>query len=151
MTDLAYKIAMAGNIIWLGMALRYFGFKHYASAKVMVPQSARSSPLFDTVAAGTRFLGGMNGAVALLALFAFLFVVSGSPLFADPAERLTLLGVFAAVHFSQFIFNVPVHLAGGRLGERYWNVTSGPMLFIFVVDAVMTLVNLVAGAILLAN
>lgn len=148
MRDTAFIIAMSANVIWLGMAFRYFGFKHMAAAKVLVPKSARQSPLFPTVAAGTRFLGGMNGALALLALLLFLFAWSGSRLFEDAIERQVLLGVFSVAHFSQFAFNLPVLMGGGRQGESYWPVTSGPMLFIFVVDALMTLVNLVAALLL---
>ncbi|WP_286831708.1 MULTISPECIES: hypothetical protein [Kordiimonas] len=150
MKDAAYITAMAANLIWLGMAFRYFGFQHFAAAKVLVPKSERTSPLFPTVAAGTRFLGGMNGALALFALLLLVFKLRGSDLFAAWPERVVLLAIFAVAHFSQFAFNLPVLKAGGRQGDSYWPVTSGPMLFIFVVDAVMTLLNLLVAAVIFA-
>jgi len=133
--------ALAASALWFSMAFRYFSFQHYASAKVMVPKSARSSPLFPTIAVATRFLGGMNGAFALLSIILLILWMTGSSLFADPMERGVLLLVLAAAHFSQFIFNVPVLKNGERQGESYWYVKSGPMYFIFVVDALQTIIN----------
>jgi hypothetical protein len=74
-------------------------------------------------------------------------VVTSSRAFVGPIERSLLLLVLSAAHFSQFIFNVPILKAGERLGESYWAVRSGPMLFIFVIDAVETVINLGAAAI----
>jgi hypothetical protein len=89
----------------------------------------------------------MNGAFALLAVILLLMWALGSTLFADPVERGILLLVFAAAHFSQFIFNVPILKNGGRQGDSYWNVKSGPMYFIFVVDAAEVVINAVAAII----
>jgi len=141
LADITYPIALAASALWFSMAFRYFGFQHYSSAKVMVPKSARTSPLFPTIAAATRFLGGMNGAFALLSIILLILWGTGSSLFADPMERGVLLLVLAAAHFSQFIFNVPVLKNGERQGESYWYVKSGPMYFIFVVDALQALLN----------
>ena len=38
---------------------------------------------------------------------------------------------------------------GGRIGESYWDVLKGPMLFIFIVDAVMTVLNFSCAGLLL--
>lgn len=140
-----YPIALVASAIWFAMAFRYFGFQHYASAKVMVPKSARHSPLFPTIAAATRFLGGMNGAFALLSIIILFLWATGTTLFTDPLERGILLLVLATAHFSQFIFNVPVFKNGERQGESFWYVTSGPMYFIFVMDAAQAVLNLVAA------
>jgi hypothetical protein len=145
--DAAYIVALIASLLWFTAAFRYFSFQQFAASKVLVPASARSSPLFPTIAASIRFLGGMNGAFALMSALLLLCVFTGSSAFADPGERGLLLCVLAAAHFSQFIFNVPVLMAGERQGETYWFVRSGPMLFIFVVDAVETVINLGAAAI----
>jgi len=137
----AYIIALFASLLWFAAALRYFSFKHYASAKVMVPKSARSSPLFHTIAAATRFLGGFNGAFALLCLILLILAATGSELFSAPEERAIILVVLASAHFSQFIFNVPVLKNGERQGESYWMVKSGPMLFIFVMDLAQAIIN----------
>lgn len=145
LATISYPVALAASAIWFAMAFRYFGFQHYASAKVMVPKSARNSPIFPTLAAATRFLGGMNGAFAFLSAILFFLWATGLPLFADPRERGLLLLVLAAAHFSQFIFNVPVLKNGERQGESYWYVKSGPMYFIFVMDAAQTGLSLLAA------
>ena len=139
--SISYPIALAASAIWFSMAFRYFSFQHYASAKVMVPKSARTSPLFPTIAAATRFLGGMNGAFALLSILLFIAWIMDAAIFTDPVERGVLLLVLAAAHFSQFIFNVPILKNGERQGETYWYVKSGPMYFIFVVDAIEAIIN----------
>jgi hypothetical protein len=145
--EIAYIVALLASLVWFAAAFRYFGFQHVAAAKVLVSASARSSPLFPTIASSIRFLGGMNGAFAVLSAVLLVCALSGSAAFADPVERGLLLAILAAAHFSQFIFNVPILRAGGRQGESNWNVLTGPMLFIFVVDAAETLINLGAAVI----
>jgi len=144
--SISYPIALLASALWFSMAFRYFGFQQFASAKVMVPKSARHSPIFPTLAAATRFLGGMNGAFALLSIILLVLWALGSPLFADPMERAALLFVLATAHFSQFIFNVPVFKNGERQGESFWYVMSGPMYFIFVMDAAQAILNFLAAA-----
>lgn len=145
LASITYPFALLASALWFGMAFRYFGFQQFASAKVMVPKSARNSPIFPTLAAATRFLGGMNGAFAVLSTILFILWALGSPLFSDPAERGLLLLVLATAHFSQFIFNVPILRNGERQGESYWYVMSGPMCFIFVMDAVQAILSLLAA------
>jgi hypothetical protein len=141
----AYIFALVASLIWFTAALRYFSFQQFAASKVLVPVSARTSPLFSTIAASIRFLGGMNGAFAVMSAVLLICALTGSSVFSDPVERGLLLGILASAHFSQFIFNVPVLKGGERQGESFWPVRSGPMLFIFVVDAVETVINLGAA------
>jgi hypothetical protein len=143
----AYVVALVASLLWFTAAFRYFGFQQFAASKVLVPKTARSSPLFPTIAASIRFLGGMNGAFALMCAVLLGCILSGNSAFTDPTERGLLLCVLAAAHFSQFIFNVPVLRAGERQGESYWSVRSGPMLFIFFIDAIETMINLGAAII----
>ena len=58
--------------------------------------------------------------------------------------------VFSIAHASQFVFNVPVALGGGRKGESLWPVMTGPMLFIFATDFTLMIANGVLAAFLLA-
>ena len=132
----AYLIALIFSAGWFAMAFRYFSFQHYTAAKVFVPKTARQSPIFPTIAVATRFLGGMNGAFTALSVILIAVAFSQLPVFDAAIERALLLLVLALAHFSQFIFNVPVHKNGGRQGETYWDVTSGPMRFIFIMDAI---------------
>ncbi len=132
------------NILWFSAAFRYFSLTPNTAAKLLVPKSARESPLFPTVAASVRFLGGMNFAFAA---FAVLLLLNRS-LFPEPAQRALFAGVFSLAHASQFAGNLPV-LRGGRDGEPLWPVLSGPMLFIFVVDITLMIANAALAAILL--
>ena len=143
--DFFYPVALGASALWFTAAFRYFGFQHVSAAKMMIAKSQRDSPIFLTAAASGRFLGGMNGAFAALSIVLFILWATGSSLFTAPGERGALLIILAASHFSQFIFNVPILMNGERQGEAYWYVLSGPMLFIFVMDAAQTVLNLVAG------
>jgi hypothetical protein len=141
----AYIVALVASTLWFAAAFRYFSFQQFAASKVLVPASARSSPLFPTIAASIRFLGGMNGALAMMSAALLVCAVTGRAAFTDPVERGLLLCVLAAAHFSQFAFNIPILRNGERQGESYWKLRSGPMLFIFVVDAAETVINLGAA------
>ena len=141
MSEIAYWVVLLLNTAWFGAGFWYFTFKRFAAAKLFVPRSARSSPVFATLAAAIPFLGGMNLALSMLS--GLLLICHDQ--FAAPAERVVLLFVFGMAHFTQFAVNVPVARQGGRQGEAYWNV-RGPMLFIFVVDAIMAALNVICSA-----
>ena len=148
-TTLSYIAGLVFSALWFAAAFRYFSFQHYAAAKVFVPRSARSSPIFPTIAVATRFLGGMNAAFSALSFILLLLVFASASLFVDPLERVILLTVLGLAHFSQFIFNVPIWKNGGRQGETYWDVTTGPMKFIFVMDAIGAVLCLVCAVVVL--
>jgi hypothetical protein len=103
----------------------------------LIPRTARDSPIFSTMSAALPFLGGMNLAFSILAAT----LAFRSDLFRAPLEQAILLLAFATAHATQFAINVPVAVKGGRIGESYWDVLGGTMLFIFVTDAAMTLLN----------
>lgn len=145
--NIAYLILLVLNALWFGSAFWYFSIKSTSAAKVLVPPSARTSPLFPTIVATVKFLGGMNAAFAL---FSLLVIFSGE-MFPQPLQKALFTLVFAVAHGSQFIYNVPIARMGGRQGESYWNVLSGPMLFIFVVDATLAAVNLAFAAVWFLN
>ncbi len=147
MTDTLYQITLLLNVLWFGSAFWFFAIKHETAAKLLIPRSARDSPIFPTMSAALPFLGGMNLALSLLA--AMLLV--SQDLFTAPAERGILAIAFGVAHTTQFLINVPVARRGGRIGESYWDVLKGPMLFIFVVDAFMMLLNFSVAALMLVN
>ena len=84
-------------------------------------------------------MGGMNFALALFSLL----LLANLDLFPDAKQIALFCAVFAVAHGSQFYFNLPVALGGGRKGESLWPVLSGPMRIIFVVDATLMAVNAV--------
>lgn len=135
--SVCFVVTLVLNLLWFGVAFHYFSLKHVAAAKMLVLPASRHSPLFQTLAASLRFLGGMNLGFAGLALLLLLNL----SVFPEPIQRSLLLWVFALAHASQFYFNIPVARAGGRQGEAYWDVLTGPMRFIFCVDATLMVVN----------
>ncbi len=142
-----YVFLLVLNALWFGAAFRYFSLTPQTAAKVLVPKSAREAPLFRTLAASMPFLGGMNLALAFLAVL-LLFNLA---LFPEPGQRALLVLTFGLAHGTQFAFNVPIAWRGGRQGEAFWPVLQGPMLFIFVVDGMLALANLLlAGGLGLA-
>jgi hypothetical protein len=144
-TTAIFTVIFVLNILWFSAAFRYFSLTPNTAAKLLVPKSARESPLFPTIVAAVRFLGGMNFAFAAFGVLVLL----NSSLFPEPAQRALFAGVFALAHASQFVFNLPVALRGGRVGESLWPVLSGPMLFIFLVDITLMVANAALAAILL--
>jgi hypothetical protein len=140
-----YRIALVANALWFGAGFWYFWIKHDTAAKLLIPRSARSSPIFQTMSAALPFLGGMNLAFCLLAAL----VLVQTELFAAAHERVILLIVFSVAHATQFAINVPIARRGGRIGTAYWDVLTGPMLFIFIVDAAMATVSLFLAAAIL--
>ncbi len=146
-----YVLTLLASALWFTAALRYFGFQQFAAAKVMVAKSQRQSPLYPTMAAGIRFLGGMNGSLALLCWSLLVIVALDINLFTDPLERVVILVALGAAHLSQFAPNVPIHRNGGRQADdSLWDVRSGPMNFIYLMDAAqMTLAFAAAMVIVL--
>ncbi len=129
------------NLIWFSMGFNVFSLRSQIFAKVVVPKQHRDTPVFDILAHSGKFLGGFNFAFALLNLLLLLNL----NVFPTDAQRIILLVVFAVAHGSQFIFNVPVALEN-KQGAGVWQVLSGTMLFIFVIDFTLMLLNLVLAA-----
>lgn len=147
MADSVYRLALVLNLLWFSAGFWYFTLKRTTAAKLLIPRSARTSPIFPTMVAALPFLGGMNLAFAALSLM----VLSTTQIFDAPLERAILLTSMGIAHATQFFINVPVARRGGRVGESWWDVLQGPMLFIFVVDAVMTALNFVCAGLHLAD
>jgi len=144
--SIAMGAVLALNVLWFMMGFWYFSLKPDSAARLLVPKSARESPLFSTLSASVRFLGAMNFAFAVLAALLLLNL----PLFPEPQQRAVFAGAFAVAHAGQFLCNVPIARGGGRRGESLWPVLTGPMFFIFAVDFVLMLANTVLAAGLLA-
>jgi hypothetical protein len=146
MTDTFYLCNLVANVLWFGAGFWFFAIRRNTAAKLLVPRSARTSPIFLTLSSALPFLGGMNLALSLLAAM----ILFRRDLFVAPQEQAILLIAFGTAHATQFLINVPVAIRGGRIGKSYWDVLKGTMLFIFVVDAVLTATNFACAAALLA-
>lgn len=141
----SYVIALVASTIWFSLGFRYFAHSGDTAAKLLVGRDSRKSPLFKTIVAGLRFLGGFNGALAAFSTSLLVLALSRSVMFDAAAERALVLVFLGSVHLSQFVYNVPVLLNGGRHGEAYWPVTKGPMYMIFMVDLAEAVLHITAA------
>ena len=127
------------NVLWFGGAFVQFSIAQGNTLKILLPREERGNPIAPTLAASVAFLGGINLPISLLSLYLLL---ARPPFFRTDDAQLALFLFFAACHFSQFAYNLPVLMRGGRVGVAYWPVLKGPMLRIFVIDATLSVANL---------
>ncbi len=131
------QIVFLLNGLWFFAAFIQFSVAQNNTLKILVPREARDNELVPTIKASVAFLGGMNLSLALFALY----LATGPETFA-PVEIQRILFLFlAAANFSQFWYNVPILLGGGRKGVALWPVLSGAMLRIFVIDGAFTVID----------
>jgi hypothetical protein len=138
-------VILLANALWFGAAFIQFSIAQHNTLKILVPREERGNPIAPTLSASVAFLGGINLPIGLLSLY--LLVVRPA-FFAANEAQLALFLFFAACHFSQFAFNLPVLVRGGRVGVAYWPVLRGPMLRIFVIDATLFVANAVVPMVL---
>ena len=115
--------------------------------KILVPREERGNPIAPTLSASVAFLGAINLPIGLLSFY--LLAVRPAFFLAIEAQ-VALFLFFAACHLSQFAYNLPVLMRGGRVGVAYWPVLRGPMLRIFVIDATLCVANLAVAVMLVS-
>jgi hypothetical protein len=125
-------IVLLLNTLWFVGAFVQFSIAQRNTLKILLPREERGNPIAPTLAASVAFLGAMNLPIGLLSFY----LLVARPTFFQPVEaQLALFLFFAACHFGQFAYNLPVLMRGGRVGVAYWPMLKGPMLRIFVIDA----------------
>jgi hypothetical protein len=136
------------NALWFGGAFIQFSIAQGNTLKILVPREQRANPIAPTLSASVAFLGGINLPIGLLSVYLLMF---RPPFFQAFDAQLALFLFFSACHFSQFAYNLPILMRGGRVGVAYWPVLKGPMLRIFVIDAVLFVANLAVALLLVAR
>jgi hypothetical protein len=134
------------NTLWFCGAFIQFSVVQGNTLKILVPREERGNPIAPTLSASVAFLGGINLPIGLLSLY----LLARPSFFGAVDAQFALFLFFAACHFSQFVYNLPVLMRGGRVGAAYWPVLKGPMLRIFVIDAVLFVANLAVALLLLS-
>ena len=134
------------NTLWFGGAFIQFSIAQGNTLKILVPREERGNPIAPTLSASVAFLGAINLPIGLLSLY----LLARPPFFGTFDAQLALFLFFAACHFSQFAYNLPVLMRGGRIGVAYWPVLKGPMLRIFVIDAGLFVANAAVAMMLVA-
>ena len=101
------------NTLWFGAAFIQFSIDQGNTLKILVPREERGNPIAPTLSASVAFLGGINLPIGLLSFY----LLAARPTFFQAIEaQVALLLFFAACHFSQFAYNLPVLMRGGRVG-----------------------------------
>ncbi len=138
MLVLLQKLTFSVNVVWFGLAFFLFGLRPRRAVKMLTPCSAEGEVAREALIASLRFLGGMNlGMAAVSGAQLGVVLAGGGP------SRALFFGS-AVAHASQFAFNVPFALQGGRRGGAPWDVMRGSMAFIFVGDAICAGLNMLA-------
>lgn len=133
-----FTLVLALNALWFGAAFNFFSLQSRKAAKILTPYSERENILFPTLVWSVKFLGGMNLALSALAVV----LLFSREIFPDARQHCIFAVIFALAHGTQFAFNLPLALAERKAQQPLWKVLSGPMLFIFIVDATLTVANL---------
>ncbi|MEM9570512.1 MAG: hypothetical protein AAF996_03540 [Pseudomonadota bacterium] len=145
MLETTISVAFLANAIWYGMGFVAFYVRRDVFAKVMVPiREDRQNSAFAAVVESGRFMGGFNFALSVLNVCLF-FNVAGLE---TDAQLSLMLSFNALAHGSQFFGNVPMALKN-RKGDGLWNVFTGVMLQIFVIDFVLMSLNAALALIVL--
>lgn len=124
------------NALWFFGGFHMFYIRRKVFAKIIVPKEARNTPVFQTLVETGRFMGGFNFAFFALNVLLLLNLSA----FDQGRQWAVLLFVMAVAHGSQFVGNVPIALQNRR-GEGVWDVFKGLMLFIFVTDFTLMVLN----------
>lgn len=137
---MVFPILLSINALWFGLAFNTFSVKHASTAaRLFVRKEDRQSSFFQLISQLLRFLGGMNLAFLLLCIL----VLFNLDLFSTAGHKCVLFLVFSLAHGTQFYFNVLVIRLKAQSGVEVWPVTTGLMAFIFVVDGMLMLLNLI--------
>ena len=138
------EVLLVLNAVWFAMGFHTFHVRRKIFAKVIVPREERDTPVFEILSETGRFLGGFNLAFAVMNVLLLLNIAD----FDKDIQWAILLFVNAVAHGTQFAGNVPIALQNRR-GAGAWNVFKGVMLFIFVIDFVLMVLNAVFSAMFL--
>ncbi len=124
------------NALWFAGGFHLFWLRGKVFAKVVVPKEHRETPVFEKLIRSGSFVGGFNFAFLVLNVL-LLFSLDE---FDSGRQWAILLIANAVAHGSQFAGNVPIALENRR-GKGAWQVLGGLMLFIFVVDFTLMVLN----------
>jgi len=132
-------IVMALNVLWFLAAFQLFALRSRTAAKLLLRKEIRIEPYFAIVSQLTKFLGGMNLA---LAVFAVICLVDHDWFLMYRLNYAFFFAFFVA-HMSQFWYNVPVAIKEKKNHPSAWSVLKGTMKFIFIGDLLLAICNLI--------
>ena len=132
------------NAAWFAAGFIAFSLRSKRFMKFLVRRMDRQENTLLQLRTSLHFLGGFNFA---LALFCIALVVVGH-VFTNARQWQLIYAFLSLAHGTQFVCNLPVALREMKKQPHAWPVLRGPMLFIFITDAVLMIANVAAVAIL---
>jgi hypothetical protein len=132
------------NAAWFAAGFIAFSLRSKRFVKFLVRREDRQENALLQLRTSLHFLGGFNFA---LAMFCVALAVAGK-VFSDARQWQLIFAFLSLAHGTQFLCNLPVSLRERKKQPYAWPVLRGPMLFIFVTDAVLMVANAAAVAIL---
>ena len=133
------------NITWFSAGFWAFSLNAAKFTKIMVPRQLQQGPVYNVLVEVPRAVGGFN--LAFLCLCFAMLVFSDA--FAGPLSQAILFAVISIAHGTQFFFNLPNALKDWNNNEPQWPVLKGPMLFIFIGDFALMVLNAIAAVCLI--
>ena len=133
------------NCLWFGAGFWLFSLNPSKTALMVSSRKIRKNPLYDLVKQIAPFVGGFN----LAFLFLCLVMLTLGDVFTSAENLIVLFSVIAVAHATQFYGNVPNALKDWRNEKPGWRVLKGPMLFIFIGDFVLMVLNAIAAGYML--
>lgn len=132
------------NATWFAAGFIAFSLKSTGFVKHLVAKENRGEKTLQQLRTALHFLGGFNLALCLLCLA----LVVSADLFPDVRQWRLIFAFLSLAHGTQFICNLPVAIRESRQQPHSWSVLTGPMLFIFIIDAVLMIADAIAVAVL---
>lgn len=132
-------IILTINLLWFGAAFHLFSIKSNSAAKMLLAPENRIPPYNSIVAQLFKFLGGFNLSLMILCLIA----IYKHELIINHNMMSALCFVFFIAHGSQFWFNLPLAVKERNNEQPIWPVLRGRMYFIFRIDFLLAICNLI--------
>lgn len=132
-------IVLTGNLIWFGLAFHLFSIKSISAAKMFLAREKRVAPYSDITSQLLKFLGGFNLALGVLSIV----VIYKYQAILDGGLATAIFFVFFIAHGTQFWFNIPLAMKERKEQLPIWPVLKGRMYFIFRVDFLLAVCNLI--------
>jgi hypothetical protein len=139
-----YNMLLCANGLWFSAGFYFFTFRSASAAQLILNRKFAGENIFEVLAYSLKFLGGLNLAFAMLTLL----IILQPALFPTASQKIAILSILAFAHATQFILNIPQAMKDRFLQKPLWPVLRGRMLFIFITDGVLCLLNIVLAFIL---
>lgn len=134
---LLFSTTLFLNMLWFSIGFLFFSVQSTKAAKLLVKIKDTQTNFFLILTHSLKFLGGIN---VSLAFFSFLLLFT-QHVFPNAIQKAIFAIVFTIAHFSQFFYNISIARHECTNKNPLWSVLTGSMLFIFIGDGVLTLLN----------